>query len=1001
MRILMHCSGMPFNGDTIPSGKSLGGSESAAYFMAKELVKLGHNVIVFTNQKEGVGFYDGVYYEWLGEVNDKTPLGHKFEMTCIVPFDVVVVQRTPWAFYRPVESKLNIWWLHDIALMRHAPVVQQRLVNVDKVFTVSEFHKKQVSQAYDIPLNYIRAVKNGFDYTQVEDILKQDITREPKSLVFGSRPERGLEALVKSDGIMEKLKDYTLYVCGYSNTVPQMKEYYEYLWQRCEQLPNVHNLGALSKVDLLSLMRKCKAYVYPTLFEDTSNMMVLEANSVGTPFIGIKGLAALPETARNGGVHFIPSGKKEVNIDLFIKGIKHVVERPAIWKTYSEKAFKKHQSWEDQAKDWSKYFENALAKKSSNVQSLYRHFEKNSDIVALWKHAERETYSSVFHEKEKVNVITDEDIVKTIEEVLPDFQQNYYFFLNGQYAAHYKSYYEYEKQRGVEYGPESLEGQNRFEHTSFFINNLKPKAVLDYGCAHGHYTMNLMMRYPDIRFFGVDINEDNIRIARDWVVDYFLAKKYEGKVKATQEQLAEANNIAKNLFICSTVEQGFELAEKVDLILLEEIIEHIPDPRKLINDLTRYLTEEGYFLISVPYGPWEAMGYKEHPGWRAHIHYFERQDIFDMFGRQKGFQFIAIPTSEGFGHYLISFQPSEEEPIGEIDYNRKLVEQSPRQTVSACLIACNEENTIGKTITSFKDVVDEIVVGVDKKSTDKTFDIAKKLSDKVIKIDSPLETGFAEARNKTISFATMDWIFWIDCDETLQRVENLHKYLRNNCYLGYGIKQHHYAVEPPELFKTDFPCRLFRNNKGLKFYGFVHEHPELKMNEGPGKTHLIDDLDIMHMGYSTENIRRKRFERNFPLMLQDQKHYPNRNLGKFLWIRDCAHYIRYALERNGGFMSNELQDIAKDGIKTWRDLLKTKDVRLILESIKFYSECVFRVIGNAGIEYIISITSSLAGARYEMPVDKIEGLFYSKKDLKNFTNILFEESVKNFDNKYF
>jgi len=39
MFIVMHCGGMPFNGDTVKT-RSLGGSESAAYYMAKELAVL-------------------------------------------------------------------------------------------------------------------------------------------------------------------------------------------------------------------------------------------------------------------------------------------------------------------------------------------------------------------------------------------------------------------------------------------------------------------------------------------------------------------------------------------------------------------------------------------------------------------------------------------------------------------------------------------------------------------------------------------------------------------------------------------------------------------------------------------------------------------------------------------------------------------------------------------------------------------------------------------------
>ena len=68
MYIVMHCGGLPFNGKTIEES-SLGGSETAAYYMAKELVTIGHTVIIFTNAQT-VGKFDGVKYEWVGEITE-------------------------------------------------------------------------------------------------------------------------------------------------------------------------------------------------------------------------------------------------------------------------------------------------------------------------------------------------------------------------------------------------------------------------------------------------------------------------------------------------------------------------------------------------------------------------------------------------------------------------------------------------------------------------------------------------------------------------------------------------------------------------------------------------------------------------------------------------------------------------------------------------------------------------------------------------------------------
>ena len=76
MYIVMHCGGMPFNGNTIKE-QSLGGSETAAYYVAKELAQAGHSVTIFTAHQEG-GVFDGVKYEWMGEASEEVPLGQRF-----------------------------------------------------------------------------------------------------------------------------------------------------------------------------------------------------------------------------------------------------------------------------------------------------------------------------------------------------------------------------------------------------------------------------------------------------------------------------------------------------------------------------------------------------------------------------------------------------------------------------------------------------------------------------------------------------------------------------------------------------------------------------------------------------------------------------------------------------------------------------------------------------------------------------------------------------------
>lgn len=941
MIIAIWASGMPFNGITIPSGKDLGGSESAAYYMAKELAALGHNVVMFTNSKQG-GQWDNVLYEYHGELTEKYPLGQRWHATMQAPYDVIIIQRHPMAFSYRYNSKLNIWWLHDLALIRNWNVVQNQLMSIDQIFTVSEFHRNQVSEVYGVDKEFITASKNGVDYSAFEGLDKYE--REPRSLVFAARPERGLENLVMENGIMEDLKDCHLYVCGYQNTTQQMKGFYNYLWDRCEKLPNVTNMGSLGKRQLYELMSKADLYVYPTTFEDTSCIAALEANAAGTPFIACQ-TGALQETIGNDGAVLLPLNKKgHVDLKKFSNKIRGVLDKTknTLWEDLHKKAKSKNQSWSDIASQWDERFKELLSDKCSNKTRLYKHLERMSDVSCI------------------------KDLAK---EQLKD---NYYFMYSGDYQGHYDRYYEYERDRGQIYGPENLNGLMRFEIVVDAIKKYKPKTFLDYGCAHGLFPVNLTKRCPEVQFTGYDINQLNLDAAVKWAKD-------------------------ENLNINFVKGIHTDVTGEYDMIFLGEVLEHVPDPQEVVETLLKRLNPNGAVIVTVPYGPWEAIGYHLHPGWRSHIHHFERRDLFEMFGNQNNYKITAIPNNDGIGHLVVTFEPSGE-PIGHIDYDRKLKEQAPQETVSVCMIVKDGEYTIGKTLQTVERIADEIIIGIDEKTTDETERIAKKFGAHTFKIKSPLEQGFDEARNETIKLATMDWILWIDDDETFENPQFLGKYLRPNCYKGYAIKHHHYAAEPAMLFKTDYPVRIFRNHRDVKFFGHVHEHPEVKMNEGVGKVMILPDVAIMHTGYSTEAIRRKRFERNFPMMKIAMEQNPDRVLGKMLWARDLAHSIRYNLEANGGVMTQELGARAQHIIGLWRELLDGGHTRMVIEIMPFLSEAV-NFLGG-GIEFEFGLKAkNLNGST--IPDESVGGVFANKDDINKLVSLLTNEAIKSYGEKYF
>jgi hypothetical protein len=219
----------------------------------------------------------------------------------------------------------------------------------------------------------------------------------------------------------------------------------------------------------------------------------------------------------------------------------------------------------------------------------------------------------------------------------------------------------------------------------------------------------------------------------------------------------------------------------------------------------------------------------------------------------------------------------------------------------------------------------------------------------------------------------------MDADEELLNPEGLAKYLRPNCYEGYGVPQHHHSVHPPEATKIDFPVRVFRRrpdpsgagagsfpfgplqwptmHTGLttRFTGIVHEHPghAPTYTEGVGPVIILSDVWIAHRGYFTEDIRRRRFVRNWPLMVADRQKYPTRRLGRFLWIRDLSHQARYLVESNGGQLTDEAARLAQEACDLFvSDFAGTADA-YCADAMGFASQCMGML--NRGIEFSVDI----------------------------------------------
>lgn len=443
-----------------------------------------------------------------------------------------------------------------------------------------------------------------------------------------------------------------------------------------------------------------------------------------------------------------------------------------------------------------------------------------------------------------------------------------------------------------------------------------------------------------------------------------------------------------------------EVTEDTDALVIGFELEDAPiAPAAYLA--SRHLRPGLRLLLITSYGPWRAGRRRRH---------LDRFGLLELFGTDA--QIRAIPLDDqgnGFAATALTYWP---ERIGRRDLGRVLRHAAPRETLSVCYIAPWrwERGDFLSSLRSIQPIADEIIYAgngqkddrpstlVDMRATDllADFERATKIPVRIVEAPSPRWcfdcrtthavgemvwghrlAGFETPRNVSIAAARGDWICWLDCDELVENVDNLPKYLRPNGFAGYGIPQHHGSVDPPQAAKTDFPIRLFRRvpdgrpagwieerppgwqglggpgwptyHPGLtvRFTGIVHEHPghPPTYTEGLLPIVVLGDVQIGHTGYLTEAVRRGRFRRNWPLMAADRQKYPGRRLGEFLWLRDLDHHRRYVVEVNRGQPTEEARMYAEEEIRIFRAHFLTRWDAFSQEALDYVSGA-YRMLGR-------------------------------------------------------
>jgi len=196
-----------------------------------------------------------------------------------------------------------------------------------------------------------------------------------------------------------------------------------------------------------------------------------------------------------------------------------------------------------------------------------------------------------------------------------------------------------------------------------------------------------------------------------------------------------------------------------------------------------------------------------------------------------------------------------------------------RKTVSLCVIARDEEATIGMAIKSVLALVDEVIV-VDSGSRDNTRIIAEGYGARVI--DVPWVDDFSAVRNTALSEAACDWVLVLDADEYLQPVRpvDFQRLLHDPSVAGYRLRV--ISADVAEADSAENRVRLFRNTPEIRYQYPINERIMPALGEWAvtcGMQVIEADLAIMHEPSDHAGRARKR-ERNQRILRKAVVAYP-------------------------------------------------------------------------------------------------------------------------------
>lgn len=225
-------------------------------------------------------------------------------------------------------------------------------------------------------------------------------------------------------------------------------------------------------------------------------------------------------------------------------------------------------------------------------------------------------------------------------------------------------------------------------------------------------------------------------------------------------------------------------------------------------------------------------------------------------------------------------------------------------TISLCMIVKNEEDVLGRSLDSIKDLVEEINI-VDTGSTDHTKKIAADYTQRIFDFD--WVDDFASARNFAFEQATKDYILWLDADDVLlKKDQEKFAELKETLSDAIDVVTMDYHLAFDEYKNVTFSVRrnrLLKREKQFRWIGAVHEYLAV------GGDIWDSDIAITHRSLhhdSDRNLRiyEKQLARSETFTPRDLFYFANELTDHRMYDRAIRFYEKFLATQQGWIEDN-------------------------------------------------------------------------------------------------